>query len=110
MLRGSVRGKDLRALEVLGQRSPEVGVLEHAQILGLGRVRRANQTGLHREVGLAETAACEKLIICNRETIVISDGLIEGSRAVMTGLARVACAVARGNAPGRGTYTEERHR
>lgn len=59
MLRGSVRGKDFRALEVLGQRGPKVGVLENPQVLWLSRVRRANQAGLHGEVGLAEATARE---------------------------------------------------
>lgn len=44
-----------------------MGVLENTQVLGLSRVRRADQAGLHREVGLAETTAREKLIICDRE-------------------------------------------
>lgn len=59
MLRWGVRGKDLRTLEILGQRRPEVCVLENAQVLGLGRVRRANQARLHRKVGLAEATARE---------------------------------------------------
>lgn len=67
MLRWGVGGKNFGALEVLGQWSPKVSVLEDTQVLGLGRVRRANQAGLHREVGLAEATARKKLIVCNCE-------------------------------------------
>lgn len=39
MLGGGVRGEDLGALQVLGQGSPEVGILEDTQVLGLGGIR-----------------------------------------------------------------------
>jgi hypothetical protein len=52
-----VRGEDLRALQILGQRSAEVGILEDTQVLGLGSVRRANQARLNGQIGLAETTA-----------------------------------------------------
>lgn len=56
-----------------------MGILEDAQILRLGGIRRANQTGLDREVGLAETAARKKLVICDREDRWVSDGDVKGS-------------------------------
>lgn len=42
-------------------------ILENTQVLGLGRIRGADQARLYREVGLAETTAREKVIICNCE-------------------------------------------
>lgn len=63
-VRGSaVRGEDLGALQILGQGGAEVGVLEDAQVLGLGSIRRTNEVGLNGQVGLAETATRKKLIV-----------------------------------------------
>ena len=56
-------GKDIRALKIFGKGSPEVGVLEQAEILRLGCIGGADLSRLDREIGLAETAAREQFII-----------------------------------------------
>ena len=61
---GHLRGKDARAREVGGQRRAQVGVVEVAQVLGLGGVGRADLRRLDREVGLAEAPAADELGDC----------------------------------------------
>lgn len=63
MVLRAVRREDLGTLQVLGQGSPKVSILEQAQVLGLGGIGGADLARLDREVGLAKTTARKKLIV-----------------------------------------------
>lgn len=73
-----VGGEDLGSLQILGQRSAEVSILEGAQVLLLGRIRGVQLLGLHHEVCLSEAAARQQIIICMaQETRCVSDGMVD---------------------------------
>lgn len=55
-------GKDPRTLQVPWQWGAKVGIVEHAQILGLGRIGSANLSGLDREVGLSQTTSLDQIV------------------------------------------------
>lgn len=58
--------KDFGALQVVWQWRAEVGILEVAQILGLGGVRSANLSRFHRQDRLSKSSSGGKLGVCRK--------------------------------------------
>lgn len=56
--------EDAAAAEVLRQGHAQVSVVEHAQVVGLGRVAGAHQARLDLQFGLTEAAALDEDFIC----------------------------------------------
>lgn len=61
-----MRWKHFRALQVLRKWSPEVGILEHAWILGLGCIADADFFRLDGKFGLNKAAKRKEILICDR--------------------------------------------
>jgi hypothetical protein len=67
-----VRNEDLRALEILGKRRPEVRILEQAEILSFGGIGLVDLLRLHGEICHSQTTTRKELLIYIEST---GDGL-----------------------------------
>ena len=63
-------------------------IVEHSKILRLCRIGRSNVTGLHREIGLAQTPLCNQFGICRdcqleplpAGVVFVRSGVLSGAR------------------------------
>ena len=57
--------EDAAVAEVLRQGHTQVRVVQDAEVIGLGRVRRAYLSRLHLEFGLAQTSSLHEDLVCD---------------------------------------------